>query len=632
MKTPGLLFAVTTLPLLLIFHNNVKGFNEVNLSGSIPQPSELEAPSFRPPEYPAWENDLIFGVFNPNYESYTEVYRSRNRNTGYELVATTPYSDDHYLDRNLRPNTLYFYKLRAVQDTLVSAYSNVLELTTGYKLFAPSLTATAINSTTIQLQLTDNSYNDVSYNIWREEAGQAFSVQSISAPDSGEVFTIIDKNLKPNTVYNYRVDVHAQGPGNVYYPGMVRTVATTPPPTQLTTPEFGPPDEPVCGSVIAFGYINPNPESETEIYRSLTEDDDFEVIDVSPPGSGTFVDEDVKPRTTYYYRLRAIGEIDSEFSNTLALTSSSDFFNPVLAVAAIRNTSITLSITDRSYLDGSYEIYRTETGANNYTFLEEIILSDSGQTHTYTDEGLTPNKSYTYRLDSRVGCEGLPIYYNVATATVSTTNLPEITSFTLVQPSTDEDIMELYDDVSFSAIGQPNIRANTNSRTQSLVFYLNGKRYGENQTPYALFGDWQGDYRPGKLKPGYYTLTAIPYSENNARGTQGDSLTIHFTVTNENIAAANEFNTSSETIEAVSVFPNPIVAQSRIEVQGEAYSTISINITDQSGNFSSNLYTGVLDNEGMYNKEIDAINFKQGAYVVTVKINKKIYSKRLVIK
>ncbi|MBT1704604.1 T9SS type A sorting domain-containing protein [Chryseosolibacter indicus] len=631
MKTPLPSFTVTTLSLLLVCYDKADALN--NHPGSISQTSELEAPAFRPPEYPAFENDLIFGVFNPNYESFTEVYRSRNRNSEYELVATIPYSDDHYLDRDLRPNTTYFYKLRAVQDTLFSDYSNVLELTTGYKLFAPSLTATAISSTSISLQLTDNSYNDVSYVIWREEATQAFNVKSISAPDSGEVFTIVDENLKPNTTYNYRVDVHAQGPGNVFYPGMVRAVATTPPPTQLTTPEFGPPGEPVCGSVIAFGYINTNPESETEIYRSLTEDDDFEVIYVSAPGSGTYIDEDVKPRTTYYYKLRAIGEIDSEFSNTVVLTSGSDFYNPGLTATAASNTSIALKITDRSYLDGSYEIFRAETGSNNYTYLDEIILSDSGQTYSHIDEGLAPNKSYTYRLDARAGCEGLPTYYNVATATASTTNLPEVTSFTLVQPLNEEDIMELYDGVSFSAVGQPNIRANTNNRTQSLVFYLNGKRYGENQTPYALFGDWQGDYRPGKLKPGSYTLTAIPYGENNASGIQGDSLTIHFTVIAENINAfaANEFNTSGSS-EPVSVFPNPIVTQSTIAVQGEAYSTISINITEQAGNLSHTLHHGILDNNGVYKKNIDAINFKQGAYVVTVKINEQIYSKRLIIK
>ncbi len=52
----------------------------------------------------------------------------------------------------------------------------------------------------------------------------------------------------------------------------------------------------------------------------------------------------------------------------------------------------------------------------------------------------------------------------------------------------------------------------------------------ENAPPYSLFGDSGGDFDGEYLAPGEYTLSAVPYNEDNASGISGDEVSITFTV------------------------------------------------------------------------------------------------------
>src|SRR6478752_6421861 len=69
--------------------------------------STLETPEFRPPEYPAYENDLIFGIFNPNGDGSTEIYRSLSQTEGFVLISSVSAGEATFLDRDLKSNTTY---------------------------------------------------------------------------------------------------------------------------------------------------------------------------------------------------------------------------------------------------------------------------------------------------------------------------------------------------------------------------------------------------------------------------------------------------------------------------------------------------------------------------------------------
>ena len=71
-----------------------------------------------------------------------------------------------------------------------------------------------------------------------------------------------------------------------------------------------------------------------------------------------------------------------------------------------------------------------------------------------------------------------------------------------------------------------------NSSTESVQYTYQGKSkfQTENDAPYSLFGNTGGKYTGQSFANGSYTVIATPFSKDNAGGTKGTALTIHFTI------------------------------------------------------------------------------------------------------
>ncbi|TGE14052.1 T9SS type A sorting domain-containing protein [Hymenobacter elongatus] len=117
-----------------------------------------------------------------------------------------------------------------------------------------------------------------------------------------------------------------------------------------------------------------------------------------------------------------------------------------------------------------------------------------------------------------------------------------LTSFILVDADTDQDIQTIASGATLNLTTLPtrnlNIRVNTNaSPVGSIVFALSGQQtqsITESIAPYALFGDFQGNYNVWTPTVGTYSLTATPYSEANGAGNPGTALSISFSVVDVN--------------------------------------------------------------------------------------------------
>ncbi|SDE79765.1 Por secretion system C-terminal sorting domain-containing protein [Pricia antarctica] len=122
-----------------------------------------------------------------------------------------------------------------------------------------------------------------------------------------------------------------------------------------------------------------------------------------------------------------------------------------------------------------------------------------------------------------------------------------VTSFTLINADTDNDLFTLTNGMAIDVNSLPtlhlDVRANTTDDVESVRFVLGGNKgrtSTESVPPYALFQDFPtGNYRGSDLTTGNYTLTGTPYSGNSAGGNQGTSLTIGFELIDGDPVCAN---------------------------------------------------------------------------------------------
>ena len=113
--------------------------------------------------------------------------------------------------------------------------------------------------------------------------------------------------------------------------------------------------------------------------------------------------------------------------------------------------------------------------------------------------------------------------------------LAAVTGLTLVDADTGSDLMPLADGTAVDLRVLPsrrlNVRADVDGEVESVLFSLDeGVGRVENAAPYALAGDDAGTYVPWTPSAGPHTVSATPYSADDAGGTSGDGLTVAFTV------------------------------------------------------------------------------------------------------
>ena len=113
-----------------------------------------------------------------------------------------------------------------------------------------------------------------------------------------------------------------------------------------------------------------------------------------------------------------------------------------------------------------------------------------------------------------------------------------INQLMLINADTDQDILVLTDGIvlDLTEIGRNlNVRAETSGNIGSVRFALDGNAnfQTENVAPYALNGDTNGDYRAWTPSIGNHTLTASAFSGGSGNGTLLGSITVNFTVTEE---------------------------------------------------------------------------------------------------
>lgn len=138
------------------------------------------------------------------------------------------------------------------------------------------------------------------------------------------------------------------------------------------------------------------------IERSIGADNNFlTLVDNIPFDITNYIDDNLLPGTTYYYRIRAkAGTNFSAYSNVASVTLPVGFPDAPtdLEAIAVSMTSVSLIWTDNADDEIAYTLERATGLQGFFTVLSDALPPD---TEAYLDEGLVPDMTYIYQVKAK---------------------------------------------------------------------------------------------------------------------------------------------------------------------------------------------------------------------------------------
>jgi len=337
---------------------------------------------------------------NADGESGYEVEHNE-MDQGWVTIHTTDADATSYDAQGLTPRTTNRFRVRAVGPNAASGYSNEFTIYTRMKPAPPqNLDATAEDHTSIRVTWERGSENEDGFEVERKAPGEDWTLLTTAGPGDGG---ILDENLEMTTTYWYRV----RAENDLGYSDWSNEDSATTTDIPIPSAPFGLRAEAAGPTSITLNWVAPSPNyAETfEIEQSLTGNEgDFSRV--TPDADGqvrTHTVTGLDPQTEYYFRIRAVNRSGaSDYSNIASATTqgSDDPIRPRnLAARALSESQIeiTWEMPDPSNEDG-FELQRSLTGdEEDFTSLSPA----PGQgIRKYTDDGLSANTTYWYRLRS----------------------------------------------------------------------------------------------------------------------------------------------------------------------------------------------------------------------------------------
>lgn len=351
-----------------------------------------------------------------NQGSY-QLERSTN-GTDFSLIYTgNTASATSYVDTQRDPQTDYWYRVRAIINQVNQPYSAVVKVTDKLE-GTPTLTAVPGNlSKEIALSWTAlNFYSDGQYVLERSTDGANFAV--LKTVDKA-VLAYTDTTGVRNTSYWYRVKgvnykstspysavVSVTSGNDVLKTAPVLTVAAG-----------------ATGTIanLSWSGLTIYTPGQFQIERS-TNGTDFTLVKTVDKSVSTFADSTLTQATDYWYRIRGINYVaPSPYSAIVKVTTKSDMLTtaPTLKVVSPTGTQANLSWALSFATPGGFELEKSADGTN-FTLMGKVDKA----VLAYTEESLSPNTTYWYRVRAYNYVSKSPYSTVVSITTNSITSTP----------------------------------------------------------------------------------------------------------------------------------------------------------------------------------------------------------------
>lgn len=166
------------------------------------------------------------------------IYRSTNLSPYSKIATISDPAVLAFIDTGLTTGIIYKYYITAYSDSIESVPSVTTEIELETVPFTPAgitapsgLTASLVTSTSMRLNWTDNSNNELGFYIYRSLDGLTYSLSQ--AASAGVTFANI-KSLTPDTDYYFKINAYGTGTTSAFS----NTISRRTNPSGLTAPSF----------------------------------------------------------------------------------------------------------------------------------------------------------------------------------------------------------------------------------------------------------------------------------------------------------------------------------------------------------------------------------------------------------
>lgn len=358
--------------------------------------------------------------------NHEDKYHVERKTSGGSYIVLGEVSDNTYQDTEISPGVTYYYRVRAINGSGFSAYSNEVNATAilPQPPAAPTgLTASAVTQNKVTLSWQDNSNNETRFKIERRVSGGNFT--QIATVDAN-VTTFENTGLTANTEYQYRVRA-SNDAGDSAYSNVVTVSTYQGPqaPSGLTVSET------TVNSITISWTDNSNNEQGFRIERR-TGSGNYEQIATVGANVKTYKNTGLSQGTTYRYRVRAYNASgNSPYSNEVTAVTLVSAPTELKAAEVLKDR-VTLTWKDNASREMGYVVER-RTSSGSY----EVVAYLSENATGYTDTDLKANTVYYYRVCAYNdgGSSGYSNVINVRTLAGDPPKAPSDLKITSVSPN-----------------------------------------------------------------------------------------------------------------------------------------------------------------------------------------------------
>jgi len=320
---------------------------------------------------------------NSSLENGFEIYRSTESGINYSIIFTTAANVNNYTDVGLSPSTTYYYQIRAFNGSGYSNFTEEKAIATLGLSTAPNaptgLTANAVSDTQIDLSWIDNSDNEDGYKFYISNDGINYSY--FGSVGSNET-SLSSRLLTANTTYYYFVGAY-----NAFGENFSQTVAattfsnTTAPnaPTNFAADALSGTSIKLTWTDVAFN------EEGFYVYRSI-DNQNFSQEYTLGANEIFYLDNGLKPSTTYYYYVCAYNAFGSACTETLIA------FTPSTTMPTVYNgTACQGALVNYVNADGSGIRWYSDASLSNFVSSGNYYYpstSNSGVFYYYVTQDL----------------------------------------------------------------------------------------------------------------------------------------------------------------------------------------------------------------------------------------------------